>query len=37
VIAVIAYVVQLIGAIKLPPLPSSSNHDQGPVIRIHYV
>jgi hypothetical protein len=37
VIAVIAHVVQLIGAIKLPPLPSSSNHDQGPVIRIHYV
>ena len=39
VIAVIVYLVGLIGAIKLPPLPSSSNndHSSGPVIRIHYV
>jgi hypothetical protein len=37
VIAVIMYVVQLIGAIKLPSSPSFDDHSRGPVIRIHYV
>jgi hypothetical protein len=38
VISVIMYVVQLIGAIKLPSSSSSFNdHSSGPVIRIHYV
>jgi hypothetical protein len=34
------YLVGLIGAIKLSPLPSSNDNDSGssgPVIRIHYV
>ena len=39
VIAVIMYVGQLIGAIKLPSSSSSYDHSNssGPVIRIHYV
>jgi len=38
VISIIMYVVQVLGAIKLPPLPSSNyDHSSGPVIRIHYV
>ena len=37
VIAVIVYLVGLIGEIQLPPLSFNDHSESGPVIRIHYV